>query len=173
MGCGILCEEGVPAWAVGSYDDWIVKRMCLVPNGHGGLEVRMLQGADENEFVGYYGGAYELLDNDPYTHYGVPSHISDGSMVNGRVTSEWPLQRYLDDKAILSFADSCRKFHGVHNNTEATIKFLPGRIQCKGQADKHIRLPMFASCKLEEGMLARWDYDFKSLHHSLRHLLRR
>jgi len=166
---GIICEGGVPDWDT-SRSPLECKTMALVPDQHSGAELQIRAPCSEGDFLGYYAGQLRNRSDDIYTMYGLP--IGNDEILDGGVTSEFPLQRYIDTKSLMSFANSCREDPDVGRLWLANIKFLASKPAFKG-SDGVWRRPMYAACDLKPGDLLRWDYNFLNAHHLLREVMKR
>jgi len=105
---GMICEGGVPDW---DDSETPCKAMAMVKDEHLGAELEIREPCFEGEIVGYYSGKRQHKSDDIYTMYGLP--IGDDYILDGGISSEFPLRKYFETKSLMSFANSSRVDPGI------------------------------------------------------------
>ena len=129
------------------------------------LGVFIIGRAPKGTLLGFYSGKYVFMEDSPFTKYGLPLREGDQQMIDGAVSSEWPLERFIAEKSVMSFANSCRGKGKSKKNSLTGTGCLNYRNAFRDN-EKIWRVPVYASRDLEDEEID-WNYDFEALYHGI------
>jgi hypothetical protein len=103
---------------------------------------------------------YVFMEDSPFSKCRLPLREGDQQMIDGAVSSEWPLERFIAEKSVMSFANSWRGKSGKSSfKGTGCLNYR----KAFGDNEKIWRLPAFASRDLQDEKI-NWNYDFEALY---------